>query len=77
MQSMLDYGVQVFRRQDNCYKDTNRVAPKEIAPATMMDFDKWFSREQEILSDPDLDLKGNYKMFYHHGFIPADRVKPE
>lgn len=77
MQSMLDYGVHVFKRQDNCYKDTNRIAPEGIAPATMMDFDKWFAREQEILEDPDLDLKGNYKMFYHHGFIPADRVKPE
>lgn len=77
MQSMLDYGMHMFQRQDNCYKDTNRIAPANIAPATMLDFDLWFQREKQILGDPDLDLKGNYKMFYHHGFIPADRQKTE
>lgn len=77
MQSMLDYGVQMYKRQDNSYKDTNRIAPQNVAPPTMLDFDMWFKREQEILNDPDLDLKGNYKMFYHHGFIPEGRNKPE
>jgi len=76
MQSMLDYGMHMYQRQDNCYKDTNRIAPAGIAPATMMDFDMWFEREKNILGDPDLDLKGNYKMFYHHGFIPSGRKAP-
>ena len=73
MESMLDYGMQMYKRQDNTYKDNNRIAPENVAPPTMMNFDMWFRREQIILDDPDLDLKGNYKMFYHHGVIPENR----
>lgn len=72
MESMLDYGMQMYKRQDNTYKDNNRIAPENVAPPTMMNFDMWFRREQIILDDPDLDLKGNYKMFYHHGVIPEN-----
>ncbi len=74
MEAMLDYGMHVYRRQDNVYVDKNRIAPANVVGPTMMNFDMWFNREKEILGDQDLDLKGNYKMFYHHGHIPADRV---
>ncbi|HAN42067.1 MAG TPA: hypothetical protein DCP98_01415 [Sphaerochaeta sp.] len=73
MESMLDYGVHVFERQDNIYHDDSRIAPPNMPPATRLNMDMWFEREKEILDDPDLDLKGNYKMFYHHGRIPAER----
>jgi len=67
MEGMYDYGMQVFARQDNCYTYQGGIAPENAPEPYSIGFSEWYQREKELLGDPDLLMKGNYKMFRRFG----------
>ncbi len=63
MEGMLDYGMHVYEREDNTYHTTHCRAPKNAPEPYSIGFNEWYEIEKDILQDPDMINRGNYKMF--------------
>lgn len=63
MEGMYDYGMHVFERQDNSFVATHTIAPENAPAPYSIGFKEWYEIEKSILRDPDMLMKGNYKMF--------------
>lgn len=63
MQGMYDYGMHVFERQDNCYVYEKAEKPLNAPDPYSIGFKEWYERESDLLKDPEILNKGNYKMF--------------
>lgn len=63
MQGMYDYGMHVFERQNNTYVYDKALAPENAPEPYSLGFTEWYEIEKQILQDPNMLEKGNYKMF--------------
>lgn len=63
MQGMYDYGMHVFERQNNTYIYDKALAPENAPAPYSLGFKEWYEIEKQILRDPEMLEKGNYKMF--------------